>query len=137
MASGIYDDFKEDLMDGSVDLSNGGDTLKVALLDSSHTFTAGDANWAAVSANEITGTGYSAGGVTMSTQSVAVATNTATFDLGDAIWTTATFTAAHAVVYSVTNSSSLIASFDFGGDQSVSAGTFTIQWHGNGVITLT
>lgn len=136
MASGIYDDFKEDLMDGSVDIASGGDTLYCALLDNSHAFTATDNVWGDVSANEISGTGYVANGAVLASQTVAVAANTATFDAADTEWTTATFTCYHAVIYDSTNTSSLICSIDFGGAQSVTAGTFTIEWNANGIISL-
>jgi len=136
MASGVYDDFKVDLMDGSVDIANGGDTIDCALLDNSHAFTASDNVWGDVSGNEISGTGYVAGGETLANQAVSMAANTATFDADDTLWTTATFTCYHAVLYDTTNTSSLICSIDFGGAQSVTAGTFTIEWNANGIISL-
>lgn len=136
MASGIYDDFKVDLMDGSVDLSNGGDTIKCGLLDNSHSFSASDSVWGDISANEISGTGYTAGGATLANQAVSMAANTATFDADDASWASATFTTYHAVLYDTTNTSSLICSIDFGGAQTVTSGTFTIEWNANGIISL-
>ncbi len=139
MASGIYDVFKVDLMDGTVDLAVSGDSIKCALLDDSHSFTATDTNWAAISTNEATGTGYTAGGVALSTASMAVtiASNVAKFDHADAVWTSADFTAYHAVLYSVTNSNSLIASLDFGGAKTVSGGgSLTVQWSTGGIVTL-
>jgi hypothetical protein len=136
MASGIYDDFKVDLMDGSVDISNGGDTIKCGLLDNSHSFTASDSVWGDISANEISGTGYTAGGATLANQAVSMAANTATFDADDVSWTSASFTCYHAVIYDVTNTSSLICSIDFGGAQTVTSGTFTIEWNANGIISL-
>lgn len=135
MASGIYNGFKADLMEGRVDIGTGGDTIKTALLDNSHSFTAADDVFGDVSANEISGAGYSAGGETLANQAVTEAATTK-WDADDEAWTTATFTAYHAVLYDTTNTSSLIASFDFGGAQAVSAATFTIQWDAAGIITL-
>jgi hypothetical protein len=134
MASGIYDVFKVDLMDASVNIASGGDTLQCALYDNSHSFTAGDTIYTVT--NEISGTGYVAGGETMTGQTVSLAANTATFDATDTAWTTATFTCYHAVIYDSTNTNSLIANIDFGGAQSVTAGTFTIVWNVLGIITL-
>jgi len=54
----------------------------------------------------------------------------------DSAWTTATFTAYHAVIYDSTAGNDLICSIDFGGAKTVSAGTFTIQWDSDGIITL-
>jgi hypothetical protein len=136
MVSGIYDCLKEDLMVGAVNLGSGGDTIKVGLLDDSHAFSAANSAWADVSANEISGTGYTAGGVTLGSQAVSVASNTAKFDAADTEWTSASFTAYHAVIYDTTNSNSLICSIDFGGAQTVSSGTFTIQWHTDGILSL-
>jgi hypothetical protein len=61
---------------------------------------------------------------------------TTKWDATDIEWTSATFTAAHAVIWDSTAGNDLICSIDFGGNQSVVAGTFKIQWHANGIITL-
>lgn len=135
MASGIYIVFKGDLMEKMVDIGDGGDTIKVALLDDSHAFTEGDDVWGDISANEVSGAGYTAGGATLAGQAVTEAATTK-FDGTDTAWTSASFTAYHAVIYDTTNTSSLICSIDFGGAKTVSAGTFTIQWHASGIITL-
>lgn len=134
MASGIYNRFKANLMNKEIDLE--GDTIKVALLDDSHSFTATDNVWADVSANEISGTGYSAGGVELAGKSVTQAATTK-WDGTDSSWTTASFSAWFAVVYDNTmTNDDLIMCLDFGGEQAVVTGTFTIQWHADGIITL-
>jgi len=123
-------------MKGDVDLDTGGDTLKCALLDDSHSFSANGAVWGDVSANELAnGNGYTTGGATLANQSVTEAATTK-FDADDTAWTGSTFSAYHAVIYDVTNTSSLICSIDFSGEQSVVSGTFTIEWSANGIITL-
>lgn len=134
MASGIYNRFKANLMNKEVDLE--ADTIKVALLDSNHSFSATDNVWADVSTNEISGTGYTTGGATLSGAAVTQASTTK-LDGEDTFWNSSTFTAAHAVLYDDTlTNNDLICSFDFGGDQSISSGKFTIQWHADGIITL-
>ena len=138
MASGIYDCFKEDLMDATVNLSS--DTIKVALLDDSHAFDATDTTWADISANEITntsGTAYTAGGEALAGLTIVVSSNIARWDANDAAWTTATFSAYHVVLYDTTNSDSLIASIDLGGEQTVTSGTFTVEWSAGGILSLT
>jgi hypothetical protein len=135
MASGIYERFKANLMNKIVDLE--ADTIQVALMDNVHAFDATDNVWADVSANEMTGTGYTADGVVLASGTVTQAATTK-FDGNDSAWTTATFTAYHAVLWdNTTAADDLICSFDFGGAKTVTAGTFTIQWHANGIITLT
>jgi hypothetical protein len=61
---------------------------------------------------------------------------TTKWDATDAAWTEATFTAYHAVLWDDTAADSLICSIDFGGAKTVASGTFTIQWHADGIITL-
>ena len=131
--NGIYTVLKEDLMLGDVNLGNGGDTIKVALYDDSHAFTAADTVY--TTDNEISGTGYTAGGATLAGQAVTAGTTTK-FDGTDTAWTTATFTAYHAVLYDASNTNSLICSFDFGAGKEVTNGTFTIVWSADGILTL-
>ena len=132
MASGIYNRFKANLMNKEVDLE--ADTIKVALYDNTHVFTATDNVYTAT--NEVTGTGYTAGGAALASKTVTQAATTK-FDAADTSWTTATITAYHAVIYDDTHATNdLICSIDFGGAQTSTAGTFTIQWHADGIITL-
>lgn len=134
MASGLYNRFKANLMNKEIDLE--GDTIRVALLNNSHSFTATHNTWSQVSANEITGTGYTANGAALASKSVTQAATTK-FDADDTEWTTATFSAWHAVIYDDTmTNDDLIASLDFGGEQSITAATFKIAWHADGIITL-
>jgi hypothetical protein len=121
-------------MNKEVDLE--GDTIKVMLLDDSHSFTATHNQKSEIVANEITGTGYTAGGVALASKAVTQAATTK-WDATDTEWTSASFTAYHAVIYDDTlTNDDLICSIDFGGDQSVVSGTFTIQWDSDGIITL-
>lgn len=134
MASGIYNRFKANLMNKEVDME--ADTIRVALMDTNHSFTATDNTWADISANEISGTGYTANGEALANKAVTQAATTK-FDADDVSWTSATFTAYHAVIYDDTlTNNDLICNIDFGGGQAVVAGTFTIQWHSSGIITL-
>lgn len=94
--------------------------------------------------NEVTGTNYTAAGTTITTPTILYtgATNVFNFDADDALWTTATITGIRiAVVYDstpATDATRPLASYvDMGGDQSVSAANFTIQWAAGGVFTVT
>jgi len=139
MASGIYNVFKADLMEKQVSLVDAGDDIYVGLLSDGHTFTLTDTVWGSVSANEIinqSGSGYTANGSLLDNKSVTTAAATK-FDADNTAWSSSTFTAYHAVLYDLSNTSSLICSIDFGGAKTVSAGTFTIQWDVAGIITLT
>lgn len=132
MASGIYNRFKANLMNGVVDLE--ADTINVTLYDNSHAFTATDTDY--TTTNELaTAGGYTQAGMALASKAVTEA-GTTYWDADDTSWTSATFTAYHAVVYDVTATSDLICSIDFGGAQTVTSGTFTIQWNANGIVSL-
>ena len=135
MASGIYNRYKANLMNKVVDME--ADVIKVALMDNVHAFTTTHNQWSEVSANELAATGgYVATGTPLSGKAVTQGATTK-FDADDAVWTSATFTAYHAVLYDDTlTNDDLICSFDFGAAKEVAAGTFTIQWHADGILTL-
>ena len=132
MPSGIYTTFKEYAGDATVDLD--GHTFNVCLMAVGHAFSAANSIWANVSANEITGTGYTAGGLAMTITWSASGTQMK-WDAVDSSWTVASFTAYHAVIIDDSHASkALVCSIDFGGAQVVSAGTFTIQWNADGIL---
>lgn len=132
MASGIYNRAKANWFNKIVDLE--ADTIKVALYDNSHSFTASDTDY--TTDNELATTGgYTQGGATLASKAVTEAATTK-WDAADVAWTSATFTAYHAVIYDSTAGNDLIASIDFGGAKVVAAGTFTIQFDAAGIITL-
>ncbi len=119
-------------MNKIVDLE--GDTIKITLYDNSHSFTATDTDY--TTDNELATTGgYTQSGNTLGSKAVTEAATTK-WDAADTAWTSATFTAYHAVIYDSTASNDLIASIDFGGAKTVAAGTFTIQFDAAGIITL-
>jgi hypothetical protein len=93
--------------------------------------------------NEIAGTGYSTPGLALTTSAPTYdsGTNEMRLDANDAQWTTASFTARIAVVYSntagATSTDPVLTYVDFGGDETVASGTFTIQWDATGVAKIT
>jgi hypothetical protein len=116
------------------------DSIKVILLNNSHAFDADHDVLTDISTNELaTAGGYTAGGVAIGNPTVTQddTNNCATFDGNDVAWTSATFSAYHAALYNDTVSDNLVASIDFGGLKSVTAGTFTISWSANGIYRLT
>lgn len=118
------------------------DTIKVMLCTSSYAPDQDAHIYKSSVTNEVTGTGYTAGGVTLASKTITYTggTNTVTLDAADVSWTTATFTARYAVIYDSTgtdSTSALLGYVDFGADQPVSAGTFTIQWDAAGLLTAT
>ena len=86
-------------------------------------------------ANEVSGTGYTAGGVVLTGTSLGAASGILTFDAADASWSSSTITnAAGAIVYdnSLTNKD-VLAAISFGGNYSTSNGTFLITWNAAGL----
>lgn len=101
------------------------DTFKIALYTSSATLGATTTAYSAT--NEVSGSGYTAGGNTLTVSQVPTSTSTtAWLDFADSTWATATITARGALIYNSTQSNRAIAVLDFGSDKSSSAGDFTI-----------
>lgn len=101
------------------------DTFKIALYTS--TATLGATTTAYSATNEITGTGYTAGGNTLTVSAVPTSTGTTAFlDFADTTWAAATITANGALIYNSTQSNKAVAVLAFGGDKTSTAGDFTI-----------
>jgi hypothetical protein len=118
--------FKVELLAGTHNFTTGtGDTYKLALYDNSASFTA--ATTAYTATNEVSGTGYSAGGGTLTNVTPTSSGTTAFIDFDDLTFSTATITARGALIY---NSSAAgnpaVCILDFGADKTSTAGDFTI-----------
>lgn len=116
------------------------DTIKVALLTAHTPAQTTHDFFNDVSADQITGTGYTAGGATLGSKSVGTAGTVFTFDAADVTWSSSTLSATHAVVYVDTGNSAtsrLLVCIDFDGTVSSTAGDFTIQWDASGIFTDT
>ncbi len=116
--------FKEDLMDTTANLE--ANTLKVALYD--NTATLSSATTAYATANEVSGSGYTAGGAAMTGMAVTLDGSTAIFDADNVSWANATITAQAAVIYNNSLSNAAIAVLDFGSVKTSTNGTFEIQF---------
>ena len=120
--------FKQDCLDGAHNLGTSGDTIKIALYTSDATLNA--TTTAYTTSNEVSGTGYTAGGATLSSQAVSLDTSNsvAFFDAADPSFSSATITARGALIYNNSKSNAAIAVLDFGSDFSASNGTFPIPF---------
>lgn len=117
--------FKAELLTGTHNFTNGtGNTFKIALFTSSATLSA--ATTAYSSTNEASGTGYTAGGTTLTNVTPSASGTTALTDFSDVTWTTSTITARGALIYNTSASNKAVVVLDFGSDKSSSAGDFTI-----------
>lgn len=108
-----------------------GNAFKMALIKVSPTGTYGAAstNYSNITGNsdEVTGTGYSAGGTALTNVTPTTSGTTAltTFSPNPS-WTSATFSTTACMIYNTTNGNRAVSTHDFGGTQTVSAGTFTV-----------
>ena len=142
MPSKLYGQFLSQALNKEIDWDT--DTIKVALLSNAYTPDQDAHNYFDdVVANEVTGTGYTQGGITLANQTNTYnsATNVIVLDADDVTWSSSTITARYAVVYDAspgTNATRpLIGYVDFGSDQSSSNGNFTITWDATGIVRIT
>jgi hypothetical protein len=119
------------------------DAIKVALCTSSYTPNQDTHDYFDDVTNEVTGTGYTAGGATLANPSITYtgATNVLKLDGDDTVWSSSTITARYAVVYDSSPGTAatnpLIAYVDFGADVSSTGAAFTITWDAAGIATVT
>ena len=124
--------FKVDLLNGihafGTTVTRGAttaDTFKIALYTSSATLDATTTAYTVT--NEVSGTGYSAGGNTLTVSQTPTSTSTtAWLDFADTTWASSTITANGALIYNDTQSDKAVAVLAFGGDKTSTNGDFTI-----------
>lgn len=140
MASAIYNNYKESMLNGGIDLEN--DTIKVALCTSSYTPDIDADEFYDDIDNEVAnGSGYTTGGETISNPAVTQddVNDQAVFTADATTWTSSTITARYAVIYKDTGTAStspLIGYIDFAEDKSSVSGDFTINWDEDGILTV-
>ena len=117
------------------------DTIKCMLCTSSYTPDQDAHDFKDDITNEVSGTGYTAGGAEVANPAVTIAAKGTKFDGDDVEWAASTITARYAVLYDDTpvgdGAKPLLIYVDFGEDKSSENGTFKIQWHENGIFTIT
>ena len=119
--------FKLALLDGEMDFSsNTSQTFKIALYTSAATLGATTTVYSVT--NEVSGTGYTAGGNTLTVVAPTTSGTTAYLDFADTTWATATITARGALIYQSGGTNPAVAVLDFGADKTSTAGDFTIQF---------
>jgi|TARA_R100000278_G_scaffold106398_1_gene82944 hypothetical protein len=119
--------FKKELLTGTHNFTNSsGDTFKLALFTSSATL--GASTTAYSTTNEASGTGYTAGGNTLTNVTPTTSGTTALTDFADTTFSTASITARGALIYNSTDSDKAVVVLDFGADKTSTAGDFTIQF---------
>ena len=131
--------FKQEILQGIHNFTNGsgggtttstgtGNTFKIALFTSSASLGAGTTAYA--DSNQASGTGYSAGGNTLTNVTPTTSSTTALVDFADTTWSSSTITARGALIYNSSTAAGsanrAVAVLDFGTDKTTSSGDFTI-----------
>lgn len=114
--------FKSEVLAGIHDLDT--DVIKIALYTSAATLDASTTAYSAT--NEVTGTGYVAGGNTLTSPVISLDGTTGICDFADTTWAASTITARGALVYNSSKANRAIVVLDFGSDKTSTAGDFTI-----------
>lgn len=141
----MYGHALEQIMDGGVDLDS--NSFRMTLVTSSYTPSQNaDDAWSDISANEATGTGYTAGGKAL-TVTTTRSFNVVAIDCDDQSWTSSTITAKYAVIVKDADANGSLASTDVpvmycnletgGGSLSSSSGAFSVTINAAGLYTLT
>ena len=135
--SAICNSFKTEILKAVHNFTaSTGNTFKIALFTSSATLGAGTTAYAATGMNEMSGTGYTAGGKALTSVTPTLDSSTACCDFDDISWTSATFTANACLIYNDSASGDpAVCAVAFGGDKAVSSGTFTIQFPAKAATT--
>jgi hypothetical protein len=132
----ICSTFKSELLQGVHDFGSnaayppaGGDTFKLALYTSAATLSS--ATTVYTTSGETTGTGYTAGGATLTNLGVSLSGTTAYLSFDNYTWTTATISAAGALIYNASQGNKAVAVLSFGATYSSTAGNFTLTFPAN------
>jgi hypothetical protein len=137
ISSAVCNSFKQEILVGTHNFTaSSGNAFKLALYTSSASLGAGTTAYS--TSNEISntsGSAYSAGGKTIVSVTPALDGSTAVCDFADISFTSASFTANGCLIYNDTQADKAVCVVAFGGDKTVSSGTFTIQFPAAGAST--
>ena len=130
IASAVCNSFKQEILVGTHNFTaSSGNAFKLAMYTSSASLGAGTTAYATT--NEISntaGSAYTAGGKVVVSVTPALDGSTACCDFADISFTSASFTANGCLIYNDTQADKAVCVVAFGGDKTVSSGTFTIQF---------
>jgi len=132
ITSAVCTSFKKELLERKHDFNvTSGHTFKIALYTSAATLGASTTDYSAT--NEVVGTGYTAGGNTLTNIDPTFSGTTAFIDFADTTWASATITAAGALIYNTTTdggsgTTNAVAVISFGGDKTSTNGDFVVQF---------
>ena len=130
ITSAVCNSFKAEVLQAIHNFTaSSGDAFKLALYTS--TATLNKSTTAYATTNEITntsGSAYSAGGIALTSVTPVLSSDTAVCDFADVSFSSASFTANGCLIYNDTNADRAVCAIAFGGDKTVTSGTFTIEF---------
>jgi hypothetical protein len=129
---GLTTSFKSQMVQGQQNLA--ANTLKLALYTGFATL--GPDTTVYSTTNEITGTGYTAGGETLSGVTISTSADGVVYiNFSNVVWTNASFTTRGALIYNASQSNASVAVLDFGADKTCTNQTFTVTMPTNSATT--
>jgi len=120
--------FKKELLEGTHNFG-GSQTFKIALYTSAATLNADTTVYS--TDNEVSGTGYTAGGYSLTPSTVASGDGVGFVNFSDATWASSSFTARGALIYNSSQSNKAVMVLDFGDDKTSNNSTFTVGMPAN------
>jgi len=131
ITSAICNSFKQEILEAEHNFTaSSGDTFNLALYDSGADLS--KTTTAYTSSEEITntaGSAYSAKGNALTSVTPVLDSDTAVCDFANSSWTSASFTARGCLIFNDSHSSDAsVCAIDFGGDKTVTSGTFTVEF---------
>lgn len=132
ITQGLTTSFKQQMLQGAQNLAS--NTLRIALYTASADI--GPNTTAYATAGEVAGTGYTAGGLTLTGVTISAGTDGTVFvNFDSPAWAGASFTARAALIYNSTQANAAVAVLDFGADKTCSNQTFTVTMPANTATT--
>ena len=131
ITSAICNSFKQEILEAEHNFTaSSGNTFNLALYTSSATLNKSTTAYS--SSNEISntsGSAYSAKGKALTSVTPTLDSDTAVCDFSNVSWTSASFTARGCLIFNDSHSSdAAVCAIDFGGDKTVTSGTFTVEF---------
>jgi len=131
ITTAIANSYKQEILEGVHDST---DTYKIALFNSNSNLSAATTTYS--THGEVSGTGYTAGGKTLTDFTTGLSGSTAFLTFTDPVWENATITARGCLIYNSSKSNKAVAVFEFAQNVSSVNGTFTVDFPGVGASSL-
>lgn len=133
ITTAMCNSFKQELLQGLHDLDNHVIYLALIKASPSGTYGAATTNYSNLggqdpSGDEVSGTGYTAGGQVLDNITITLDGSTAIVDIDDEVFSSATMSADGCIIYNSSASNRAIAVIDFGGTKTSTNGDFTIEF---------